>query len=927
MSKLFNSLQDVKYYKNDNNIIGSGGFSVVSLVYHISNPKKLYAMKKVAKKDEKELFYIKQEITLHQKLDHSNIIKFYEYFEDQKFFYFFLEYAEKGDLFEYIKDKKPNKNLLKKFFYQTCLAIEYIHNLNVMHRDLKPENILINSNLEAKLCDFGWAATFKENERRESLCGTYEYMAYEVFSGDRQTKKTDIWALGVLLYEFYHSYAPFRGKGIADILFKLKNVDKFLVFDKECDEDVKHLVKMILKKDCEKRPKIKEILEHRFFDEFRNPNFVEKKIKLGNRELKNMNFSKKKKEQIIIFNTEEVKYLIKTEDFNNLKNKNIRENHSSTRGSINDEKRDSGLRNQNRIQNKHEIKSQNFTNIYEKKKIEKEKNNNNFQDFLQNYGENSNKVKKYRYSYQKGNIVKNFVKENLNYSESKVLNHKNLNIQKKSNFSNYISKNRKNFEKVEKKNYKHSLSIEPKKKIRLTFDSKLNQQNSFSINSEKKIYSLSIKSERNHEFISLLTKKKGEKKCLKFFTKFNKIKNNEKLDQKKIDFKNQTLEILNKNDRIDLMRENLDLKNKKEINQLKKENSILNNFDIRKIEKNNIKKKKKFIYKPENVKEENIYSVRSGKNYFLPEKNYQTSYTEIDEDRSILNSSSVKNGDKFKNRRNGLNGEISKKLRFSVRNNDKFKHNKKLKEFFNVNTEKKNENIFQDGLIKNIEGIKKDLLFNKFEKKYKNKKKLKKNIINSAKTSNSPILKGLRKKVKFEKKPKLKGKKILELLKQKSFSKINLKKNLSNNAKKENSKKKNKKKKKNLVKINNQYTPNIKNRNSSKLHFFSKIKKNKIINTSRTNSLIEDMNLNILENNSIYKKKKIENKKNNKFTFKNFQNVDLENIYSKNNNLKKRKNFSLVNNSSKKRSRSIRINLDHSKDKIKEIMNKKKHYE
>ncbi len=94
-----------------------------------------------------------------------------------------------------------------------------------MHRDLKPENILIDENLVAKLCDFGWSANYREDERRESLCGTYEYMALEIYTGDRQTKKTDIWALGVLLYEFFHGYAPFRGKGMEDIINKIKHSD------------------------------------------------------------------------------------------------------------------------------------------------------------------------------------------------------------------------------------------------------------------------------------------------------------------------------------------------------------------------------------------------------------------------------------------------------------------------------------------------------------------------------------------------------------------------------------------------------------------------------------------------------------------------------------------------------------------------------
>ena len=60
-----------------------------------------------------------------------------------------------------------------------------MHNLDVMHRDLKPENILIGKGHNVKICDFGWSAKFCEDEMRNTLCGTYEYMALEVYNGEK----------------------------------------------------------------------------------------------------------------------------------------------------------------------------------------------------------------------------------------------------------------------------------------------------------------------------------------------------------------------------------------------------------------------------------------------------------------------------------------------------------------------------------------------------------------------------------------------------------------------------------------------------------------------------------------------------------------------------------------------------------------------
>lgn len=68
---------------------------------------------------------------------------------------------------------------IKKTFYDICRAIEYIHSFNFIHRDIKPENILLNNKDQVKLCDFGWSA--KLNNQRKTFCGTYEYMAPEIF--------------------------------------------------------------------------------------------------------------------------------------------------------------------------------------------------------------------------------------------------------------------------------------------------------------------------------------------------------------------------------------------------------------------------------------------------------------------------------------------------------------------------------------------------------------------------------------------------------------------------------------------------------------------------------------------------------------------------------------------------------------------------
>lgn len=91
-----------------------------------------------------------------------------------------------------------------RFFYQTVLAVDYLHRLGILHRDIKPENLLLDRDFNIKLCDFGWSCRWNPREPRTSICGTYEYMSPEIVLDQRHDSKVDTWCLGVLLYELLH---------------------------------------------------------------------------------------------------------------------------------------------------------------------------------------------------------------------------------------------------------------------------------------------------------------------------------------------------------------------------------------------------------------------------------------------------------------------------------------------------------------------------------------------------------------------------------------------------------------------------------------------------------------------------------------------------------------------------------------------------
>ena len=111
MKLKFNSLADVEFINlkgKASSILGIGGFSKVRLITHKLDRGTQFAMKTLFKKNKTEIFYIKKELELHKNLNHANIVRFHDYFETETHFYFILEYARYGDLFDYVREYTPN---------------------------------------------------------------------------------------------------------------------------------------------------------------------------------------------------------------------------------------------------------------------------------------------------------------------------------------------------------------------------------------------------------------------------------------------------------------------------------------------------------------------------------------------------------------------------------------------------------------------------------------------------------------------------------------------------------------------------------------------------------------------------------------------------------------------------------------------------
>ena len=254
------SLKDFQASKQGKSL-GKGAYGEVQLVQHISS-KVQYALKVIKKRSlsrSSTLKMMQREIQVQKKLIHKNIIRLHGHIEDIENLYLVLEYAEKGNLFHYIrKRRKLKEEDAWYFFTQVCTGVNYLHENSITHRDLKPENILITSSNLAKICDFGWCA--EGNSERSTYCGTLDYMAPEILKGFQYTNSVDVWALGVLLYEMLHGCPPFNAKNDSEKsrLIRLGNFR----FAEEVPEDCRDLIKGILQGAPEARPSVLQILAH-----------------------------------------------------------------------------------------------------------------------------------------------------------------------------------------------------------------------------------------------------------------------------------------------------------------------------------------------------------------------------------------------------------------------------------------------------------------------------------------------------------------------------------------------------------------------------------------------------------------------------------------------------------------------------------------
>ncbi|WFD35916.1 non-specific serine/threonine protein kinase [Malassezia cuniculi] len=252
--------------------LGKGKFGRVYLARtRMTNPKLgnqgyIVALKCVYKKELVEHrvdLQLRREIEIQMNLRHPHVLRMFGYFHDQGRIFMMLEFAGRGELFKILSklpDRRFDEETAAKYIAQIADALMYLHSKHIIHRDIKPENLLVGIRGEVKIADFGWSVHAPSN-RRATLCGTLDYLPPEMVEGKPHGGAVDLWALGVLTYEFLEGVPPFEEMSGASMTYKrIAAVD--VRMPAHFSDEAKDLVRSLLKYNPSERLPLHRVLKH-----------------------------------------------------------------------------------------------------------------------------------------------------------------------------------------------------------------------------------------------------------------------------------------------------------------------------------------------------------------------------------------------------------------------------------------------------------------------------------------------------------------------------------------------------------------------------------------------------------------------------------------------------------------------------------------
>lgn len=252
-------------------VLGEGRYGSVRECTHL-NTKQYYAVKSI-KKSKIHISHLQRELYLLSKINHKNIIRLVDVFEDAEFVHIISDKCDGGELFDMIVRRTTDVGCFDEVEAATIIkslleAVSYLDWKGIVHRDIKPENILFvndyDDDLSIKLIDFGLSRRHQKGDAYMHEClGTPYYMAPELVKG-KYDQSCDIWSVGIVAYIMLCGYPPFNGETDLDIFEAIKQANfKFPSRSwKHVSPEAKDFIKCLLRKDPRKRFTAEEALKH-----------------------------------------------------------------------------------------------------------------------------------------------------------------------------------------------------------------------------------------------------------------------------------------------------------------------------------------------------------------------------------------------------------------------------------------------------------------------------------------------------------------------------------------------------------------------------------------------------------------------------------------------------------------------------------------
>eukprot|EP00599_Poterioochromonas_sp_BG-1_P006361 CAMPEP_0173142318 /NCGR_PEP_ID=MMETSP1105-20130129/6021_1 /TAXON_ID=2985 /ORGANISM="Ochromonas sp., Strain BG-1" /LENGTH=996 /DNA_ID=CAMNT_0014055695 /DNA_START=91 /DNA_END=3081 /DNA_ORIENTATION=- len=253
--------------------LGKGSYGAAILVELRADPIQKFVIKEIVighlKPQEQQSAKNEAEV-LHQ-MNHSNITSYIESFVENSKLYIVMEHADGGDLTSAIQKKKTegkywHEDEIMRIFVQICLALKHVHNANILHRDLKSQNIFLTQKGMVKLGDFGIAKVLDAtDDQARTQIGTPYYLSPEICESKPYGRKSDVWSLGVVLYELLALEMPFQANSLPALVHRICSAEpSYSKLESRYSNTLVSLCKSLLLKNPDQRPEVSQIVRTDF---------------------------------------------------------------------------------------------------------------------------------------------------------------------------------------------------------------------------------------------------------------------------------------------------------------------------------------------------------------------------------------------------------------------------------------------------------------------------------------------------------------------------------------------------------------------------------------------------------------------------------------------------------------------------------------